>query len=188
MNEVMDTLLAMLGAYLLGTLPVGRMVGLIGFGEDILEYRDGTAGFSNLFHVLGVEAGLGKVALELAKGITLGMLLQKEGAGSPLLPALCLLMLMAGCLRPFGFPGKEGSPALAGFGMIWYLAHSTGGFSLAMFTAVLLFRRKLRPAVSTAMAALVLAALWQWSVQIGTCGLLAAGCWFRTVTCRRQDA
>ncbi len=60
--------LALLFAYLLGSLPSAVWIGRLVKGIDIREHGSGNAGATNALRVLGIKAGLFVLALDVAKG------------------------------------------------------------------------------------------------------------------------
>jgi len=64
----MTDLLAILGGYLLGSLPFGYWVPRLVRGEDIRTKGSGNVGASNVFRVYGRSLGIPVALLDLAKG------------------------------------------------------------------------------------------------------------------------
>ncbi len=61
-------LLALLCAYLLGSLPSAVWIGKIFYGIDVREYGSGNAGATNTFRVLGKKAGIPVLLIDILKG------------------------------------------------------------------------------------------------------------------------
>lgn len=61
-------LIALLVAYLLGSIPSSVWVGKIFYGIDVREYGSGNAGATNTFRVLGAKAGVPVLILDILKG------------------------------------------------------------------------------------------------------------------------
>jgi len=59
---------ALLGAYLLGSIPTSIWVGKIFYKIDIREYGSGNAGATNTFRVMGAKAGIPVFIIDLVKG------------------------------------------------------------------------------------------------------------------------
>ncbi|MFC5630373.1 MULTISPECIES: glycerol-3-phosphate 1-O-acyltransferase PlsY [Streptococcus] len=70
----MKTLLFILIAYLLGSIPTGLWIGKQFFKINLREHGSGNMGTTNTFRVLGVKAGLVVLAVDVLKG-TLATLL-----------------------------------------------------------------------------------------------------------------
>ncbi|MCC6384182.1 MAG: glycerol-3-phosphate 1-O-acyltransferase PlsY [Bacteroidia bacterium] len=60
--------LALIVAYLLGSIPSAVWVGKIFYGIDVREYGSGNAGATNTFRVLGWKAGTPVLFMDTAKG------------------------------------------------------------------------------------------------------------------------
>ncbi|MGI4883832.1 MAG: glycerol-3-phosphate 1-O-acyltransferase PlsY [Janthinobacterium lividum] len=141
-------LLALLAAYLLGSIPTALWVGRRFFGlADIRQHGSGNAGATNTFRVLGKKAGSAVMAIDVLKGYVATALpawLAAAPAGSgPLLYA----QLGAGALAVVGhiypvwaqFRGGKGVATI--LGMMLALAPATVGVCVLVFlTTLALFR------------------------------------------------
>ncbi len=141
-------LLALLAAYLLGSIPTALWVGRRFFGlADIRQHGSGNAGATNTFRVLGKKAGSAVMAIDVLKGYVATALpawLAVAPAGSgPLLYA----QLGAGALAVLGhiypvwaqFRGGKGVATI--LGMMLALAPATVGVCVLVFLTMLaLFR------------------------------------------------
>lgn len=77
--------LALLVAYLLGSMPSAVWIGKTFYGIDVREYGSGNAGATNTFRVLGKKAGLTVLFLDVLKGfmaVMLAILVSKAPEGS----------------------------------------------------------------------------------------------------------
>ncbi len=61
-------IIAVLGAYLLGSIPTAVWVGRIFFGLDVREHGSGNAGATNTIRVLGYKAGIPVLLVDILKG------------------------------------------------------------------------------------------------------------------------
>ncbi|MGH3065569.1 MAG: glycerol-3-phosphate acyltransferase, partial [Gaiellaceae bacterium] len=66
--------LAVLGGYVLGSLPFGYWLPRIFRGEDIRSSGSGNVGASNVFRVYGRRLGSAVALLDVAKGFTAALL------------------------------------------------------------------------------------------------------------------
>lgn len=66
---VWPLLLAVVAAYLAGSIPTSIIVGKLFFRIDIREHGSGNAGGTNAFRVFGWKAGLGVVLFDVGKGV-----------------------------------------------------------------------------------------------------------------------
>ena len=141
-------LLALLAAYLLGSIPTAVWVGRRFFGlADIREHGSGNAGATNTFRVLGKKAGSAVMAVDVLKGYVAAALpawlaLAPAGSG-PLLYA----QLAGGALAVVGhiypvwaqFRGGKGVATIVG--MMLAIAPAPVGVCILVFVAMLaLFR------------------------------------------------
>lgn len=69
-------LLALLTAYLLGSIPTGFLLAKALRGIDIREHGSGNTGATNVFRVLGKGAGIAALAIDLFKGIAAVLLMR----------------------------------------------------------------------------------------------------------------
>jgi len=63
-----ENLLALAGAYLIGSIPSAVWIGQALYGIDVREYGSGNAGATNTFRVLGKKAGIPVLLLDILKG------------------------------------------------------------------------------------------------------------------------
>ena len=63
-----ENLILLLTAYLLGAIPSAVWVGKIFWGIDVREYGSGNAGATNTFRVLGAQAGIPVLIMDILKG------------------------------------------------------------------------------------------------------------------------
>jgi acyl phosphate:glycerol-3-phosphate acyltransferase len=62
------TVLGIIVAYILGSIPSAVWVGQAFYGIDVREYGSGNSGATNTFRVLGKSAGIPVLLLDIAKG------------------------------------------------------------------------------------------------------------------------
>lgn len=113
----MINLLAMIIAYLLGSIPSGIWIGKLFYGKDIRNYGSGNSGTTNTFRVLGVPAGIAVFIIDTAKG-TIPVLL-------PLVLATSVHPLLFGLVAVLGhtfpifahFKGGKAVATTAGVGL-----------------------------------------------------------------------
>lgn len=60
--------LALIGAYLFGSVPSAVWIGRVFYGVDVREYGSGNAGATNTFRVLGKKAGIPVLLIDAMKG------------------------------------------------------------------------------------------------------------------------
>lgn len=86
---------ALVGAYLLGSLPFGVLVGRLWAGVDIRDHGSGNIGFANMLRVLGPLPGLLVLIGDVAKGAA-GAYLGRTLTGSDLAALLAAVASVAG--------------------------------------------------------------------------------------------
>ena len=147
---------ALLAAYLLGSLPFALWITRWRTGEDLREHGSGHAGATNTMRLAGWPAGLAVVALDIGKGFA-AVWLTVWLAGSWWAPPAAGLAV-AGHLWPLfaGFRGGVGAAAAAGA----MLAAWPPGAVLALGTEVALQLLLRHTARANVLTGLVLGPLW----------------------------
>jgi glycerol-3-phosphate acyltransferase PlsY len=107
----MTELLAVLGGYLLGSMPFGYWVPLLVRHEDIRTKGSGNVGASNVFRVYGRSLGIPVAALDLAKGFAAASL--GLWAGGALIGVLAAGAAMIGHARPVFLRFEKGGKMVA---------------------------------------------------------------------------
>lgn len=107
----MTDLLAVLGGYLLGSLPFGYWVPRLVRGEDIRSKGSGNVGASNVFRVYGRSLGVPVALLDLAKGFAAASL--GLWVGGPLIGILAAAAAMIGHARPIFLKFEKGGKMVA---------------------------------------------------------------------------
>ena len=127
------TALAVVVAYLLGSLPFGYWAGRLA-GVDLRQAGSGNTGGSNAVRVLGVRYGVPVILLDVAKGVVAVLIAaQLGGAGTQVLAAVAVVL---GHVFPL-FLGFRGGKAVAtGGGSMLALAPPAGLGIVAVWLAV----------------------------------------------------
>ena len=112
--------LAILGGYVLGSLPFGYWVPKLVRGEDIRTKGSGNVGASNVFRVYGRSLGIPVALLDLAKGFAAAAL--GLWAGGALIGVLAASAAMVGHARPIFLRFEKGGKMVA----------TAGGATLAL--------------------------------------------------------
>jgi len=66
--DVLSFVLALIGAYLLGSIPSAVWIGRAFYGIDVRQHGSKNAGATNTFRVLGVKAGIPVLLIDAMKG------------------------------------------------------------------------------------------------------------------------
>jgi len=139
-------LLALLAAYLLGSIPTALWVGRAFFNlADIREHGSGNAGATNTFRVLGKKAGTFVLLVDAFKGFAaayfLPNLLLSQGLIAPAnlfyFRLACGVLAVVGHIYPVlaSFRGGKGVATI--LGMMLAVAPATVGVALLVFLVVL---------------------------------------------------
>jgi glycerol-3-phosphate acyltransferase PlsY len=107
----MTEALAVLGGYLLGSLPFGYWLPRLLRGEDIRSRGSGNIGASNVFRVYGRRIGIAVALLDLAKGFAAALL--GIWAGGALVGVLAGAAAMIGHARPVFLRFAKGGKMVA---------------------------------------------------------------------------
>ncbi|MEH7072666.1 glycerol-3-phosphate 1-O-acyltransferase PlsY [Neobacillus drentensis] len=127
---MVQIILVLILAYLLGSIPSGLIIGKVFYKTDIREHGSGNLGGTNTFRTLGVKAGLVVTLADILKGTL--------AAALPLLFQMEISPLLAGIFAVVGhtypiFAGFRGGKAVATSGGVVLL------YAPFMFITVLIF-------------------------------------------------
>jgi acyl phosphate:glycerol-3-phosphate acyltransferase len=171
--------LAILGGYVLGSLPFGYWVPLVLRGEDVRTKGSGNVGASNVFRVYGRSLGVPVALLDVAKGFAAAAL--GLWAGGALVGVLAGSAAMIGHARPVFMRFQRGGKMVA----------TAGGATLALaplvafccigiwLVAFLITRFASLASIVTALALAVLVVVldYPWPVVVfgvaGACAVIA---------------
>ncbi len=162
----MSDFLAVVGGYVLGSLPFGYWVPRVICGEDIRTKGSGNVGASNVFRVYGRSLGVPVALLDLAKGFAAAAL--GLWAGGALIGVLAGAAAMIGHARPvfLGFQ-KGGKMVATAGGALLALAPLAAFISIGIWlVAFLLTRYASLASIVTALALVVsvLALGYPWPI------------------------
>ena len=162
----MKEALAVLGGYVLGSLPFGYWLPRIFRGEDIRTRGSGNVGASNVFRVYGRRLGTAVALLDVAKGFTAALL--GLWAGGALVGVLAGAAAMVGHARPIFLRFQKGGKMVAtGGGATLALAPLAAFCCIGIWLAVFVVTRYASLAsIATALALAVLVVLlgYPWPV------------------------
>jgi acyl phosphate:glycerol-3-phosphate acyltransferase len=169
-------ILAVLGGYVLGSLPFGYWVPRVVRGEDIRTKGSGNVGASNVFRVYGRSLGLPVALLDVAKGFAAASL--GLWAGGALIGVLAAAAAMAGHARPvFLRFQKGGKMAATAGGATFALAPLVAVLCVAIWLVIFAFTRFASVATivtAVALGVLVVALGYPWPIMVfGVAGATA---------------
>ena len=162
---VLYILLALLAAYLLGSIPTALWVGRRFFGlADIREHGSGNAGATNTFRVLGPKAGSFVLLVDALKGFVAAFFLPQwlvgEGAIAPehelYYRLACGALAVVGHIYPVFAQFRGGKGVATILGMMLGVAPATVGVCMLVFVVMLLIFRFVSLASMTAGVAFAL--------------------------------
>ncbi len=148
-------------AYLIGSIPIGWIVGKAFYHKDIRREGSGNVGATNALRLFGTTTGIIVLLLDMAKGFIATMLAIKMlPAGSPFV-ALCALLVILGHVFPvyLGFKGGKGV-ATAG-GAFLALAPLSLMVAIVTFIIVVFITRYVSLGSIIAAMAFLFHALWR---------------------------
>ncbi|KXT75032.1 Acyl-phosphate:glycerol-3-phosphate O-acyltransferase PlsY [Streptococcus sp. DD10] len=130
------TILLLILAYLLGSIPSGLWIGHIFFQKNLREYGSGNTGTTNTFRILGTKAGIVTFIIDFFKG-TLAALLPYLFQVQGISPLIFGLLAVIGHTFPI-FAGFKGGKAVAtSAGVIFGIAPHFCLFLAAIFFTTL---------------------------------------------------
>ena len=142
-----NSIVLLIAAYLLGSMPFSVWVGQAFYKIDVREYGSGNAGATNTMRVLGKKAGISVLILDIAKGFAAVNLLRMTDEFIPGSQAFVNLQLVLGIAALFGhifpiyagFRGGKGISTL--LGVVIALDHTAALYSCLAFILVLFLTR-----------------------------------------------
>lgn len=164
MPEPYQTAVAtILGAYFLGAIPFGLLLGKLFGGDDVRKSGSGNIGATNVARVAGPLAGVFTLALDAAKGaaaVLLASHLTNNSATWTMIAGFCALL--GHCFPVWlGFRGGKGVATAAGlFGVLCPLALLCG---LVVFILVVMFWRYVSLGSISAAASMPLLMYFLWA-------------------------
>lgn len=144
-NETADILLALLGGYLLGSIPASFLIGRA-FGVDIRTLGSGNVGATNVLRALGPKAGIPAFICDAGKGalaVQLARYLVPTGGplGPIVFPLVCGVMAVLGHSFTIWLRFKGGKGVATGAGMFAALAPVPLCASLVTFVTLVAVTR-----------------------------------------------
>jgi glycerol-3-phosphate acyltransferase PlsY len=145
-NSVMEVLLLLIVAYLLGSIPTSVWIGKYFYGIDIREHGSGNAGATNTFRVLGKKPGIIVLLIDIIKGslaVSLSYIFEDSLPANEFVDIEIGLAIAAvfGHIFPVfaGFRGGKGVATLLGATVI--ITPISCAFTLVVFLIVLFSTR-----------------------------------------------
>jgi glycerol-3-phosphate acyltransferase PlsY len=158
----MMPLIALVVAYLVGSIPFGYLLVRWKTGEDVREKGSGNIGATNVLRTTGRSIAVATLLLDIAKGLFAVWLADKLSGGSPLWMSLAALAVMGGHAFPV-FLKFQGGKAVASFiGTFLYLTPIPMIAALLVFAIVVVATQQISMGSIVAAGSLPLAA---WLIE-----------------------
>ena len=150
-------LLALVIAYLLGSIPFGYLLVRWKTGEDVRDKGSGNIGATNVLRTTGRSIAVATLVLDIAKGAVAVWVAGKLSDDAPLWMSLAALAVMAGHAYPV-FLKFQGGKAVASFiGAFLYLTPIPMTAALVLFVIVVAATRQISTGSIVAAGSLPLA-------------------------------
>ena len=133
----MSPLLLLIFAYLLGSLPIGLIVGKAVRGIDVREFGSGNIGASNVWRTLGPAWGSLVFALDVGKGLTPVLLARPLAAHAAWLPVAAGMAAILGHNFSVFLKFKGGKGVATTLGVAFGLSWLAGLIAFGVWLAVL---------------------------------------------------
>lgn len=114
---MMETVVIVLLAYLIGAVPSGYLIGRIFYGVDLKKTGSGNIGATNAYRTLGMKAGLAVFFCDFMKGVIAVHL----GMPEPTTVLLCALFAIIGNDWSIFLKFKSGKGVACGVGAFTYI-------------------------------------------------------------------
>ncbi|HTC91354.1 MAG TPA: glycerol-3-phosphate 1-O-acyltransferase PlsY [Bryobacteraceae bacterium] len=158
----MTPFMAVVVAYLVGSIPFGYLLVRWKTGGDVREKGSGNIGATNVLRTTGRAIAVATLVLDIAKGVFAVWLADRLTGGSPLWMSLAALAVMAGHAFPI-FLKFQGGKAVASFvGAFLYLTPIPMLAALLVFIIVVAATRQISMGSIVAAGALPLAT---WMIE-----------------------
>ena len=137
---MMETVVIVLLAYLIGAVPSGYLIGRIFYGVDLKKTGSGNIGATNAYRTLGMKAGLAVFFCDFMKGVIAVHL----GMPEPTTVLLCALFAIIGNDWSIFLKFKSGKGVACGVGAFAYICALATISSLIVWLIVFDGRKSFR--------------------------------------------
>lgn len=160
MSPAAATLIAVLLAYLVGSIPFGYLIARFIKGIDIRQYGSGNIGATNVGRVLGFKWGMLALVLDLIKALLptwlLPLLLVQDPDWKGHAAIACGVAAIIGHMYPCWLWLRGGKGVASALGVVAYLAPTSTVIAFTVFAVTILLWRII--SVSSMLAAISFAA------------------------------
>ncbi len=137
----MSTALAVVAAYLIGSVPFGLLVGKLSGGVDVRSRGSGNIGATNVARSLGMGLGILTLALDLGKG-SAGVWLGQRATEDGWAPALAGLAAILGHVFPAYLRFRGGKGVATGCGAFLVLSPGATLVAAGVFLVIVTATRR----------------------------------------------
>ena len=124
------------GAYLLGSISWGLIVGKMTRGVDVREHGSGATGMSNVLRTVGPRLAVLVLVLDVSKGV-IGVLLARLVIGAPVAEALAGFLVILGHNWPVFSGFKGGRGVTTGVGGLAVMSPVAAAIALGVFVSAI---------------------------------------------------
>lgn len=132
----MNTIIGLILAYLLGSIPTGLWIGQLFFKKNLREYGSGNTGTTNTFWILGKTAGTVTFAIDFFKG-TLATLLPLLLHINGISPMIFGLLAVLGHTFPIFAEFKGGKAVATSAGVVLGFSPAFFVYLIGIFASIL---------------------------------------------------
>ena len=132
----MNTIIGLILAYLLGSIPTGLWIGQLFFKKNLREYGSGNTGTTNTFRILGKTAGTVTFAIDFFKG-TLATLLPLLLHINGISPMIFGLLAVLGHTFPIFAEFKGGKAVATSAGVVLGFSPAFFVYLIVIFASIL---------------------------------------------------
>ena len=140
-GKILEILITIIGAYLIGSIPTGYLIVKAKTGQDIRTVGSGSTGATNVKRVLGKKWFFTVMVLDAIKGalpVFLAAIFASAYTGIGLLPVLAAVAVILGHSKPCFLQFKGGKSVASGIGTIIAL-NPIAGILIALTWAVITY-------------------------------------------------
>lgn len=145
MSPVVDTIIAVLLAYLIGSIPFGYLIARFIKGIDIRQHGSGNIGATNVGRVLGKKWGILALLLDLIKALLptwlLPVWLLPDPAWTEHVAIACGVAAIMGHMYPCWLWLRGGKGVASACGVVAYLAPVSTAIACGVFVSTILIWR-----------------------------------------------
>ncbi len=172
MSPVVDAIIAVLLAYMIGSIPFGYVIARVIKGIDIRQHGSGNIGATNVGRVLGAKWGILALVLDIVKALLptwlLPLWLAPDPAWTGHVAIACGVSAIIGHMYPCWLWLRGGKGVASALGVVAYLAPPStaiafGVFVVSFFVWRIVSLSSMLAALSFAVAHLVLNSEHLWS-------------------------